>query len=84
MKKYEIDIRIIIKIFDEVSEKYKYLNEESYFTIFSVLSNDIKIIEEYRKEYKNNPDLEKQLYNYEDKDDKEKKEDNNKNQFIDK
>ena len=84
MKRYEIDIRIIIKIFDEVSEKYKYLNEESYFTIFSVLSNDIKIIEEYRKEYKNNPDLEKQLYNYEDEDDKEKKEDNNNNQFIDK
>ena len=83
MKKYEIDIRIIIKIFDEVSEKYKYLNEESYFTIFSVLSNDITIIEEYRKEYKKNPDLEKQLYNYEDKDDKEKKEDNNNNnQFI--
>ena len=86
MKRYEIDIRIIIKIFDEVSEKYKYLNEESYFTIFSVLSNDITIIEEYRKEYKKNPDLEKQLYNYEyeDEDDKEKKEDNNNNQFIDK
>ena len=82
MKRYEIDIRIIIKIFDEVSEKYKYLNEESYFTLFSVLSNDITIIEEYRKEYKKNPDLEKQLYNYEDEDNKEKKEDNN-NQFID-
>ena len=65
MKKFGIDDRIIIKIIDEISQKYNYLNEESYYSIFSVISSDIKKIEEYRKEYKENPNLEKDLYNYE-------------------
>lgn len=65
MKKFGIDVRIIIKIIDEISQKYNYLNEESYYSIFSVISSDIKKIEEYRKEYKENPNLEKDLYNYE-------------------
>ena len=63
MKEIGIDIRIIIKIVDEFLEKYNYLNKESYKTLFSIISDDIKIIEKYRKEYKENPNLEKELYN---------------------
>ena len=63
MKEIGIDVRIIIKIVDEFLEEYKYLNKESYNTLFSIISDDMKIIEKYRKEYKENPDLEKELYN---------------------
>ena len=67
MKKYKIDIRIIIKIFDEIAEKNNNLSKENFDTIFSAINNDTKKIEEYRKEYKENPDLENQLNNKEDK-----------------
>ena len=82
MKKYKIDARIIIKIFDEISEKYNNWSKESYYTLFAAISQDIKEIEEYRKGYQENPDLEKQLYNYEDEEEKENNIDNN-NQIID-
>jgi len=67
MKKFEIDYCIIIKIIDEFLEKYKYLNNESYNSLFSIISSDIEEIEKYRKKYKENPDLEKELYNNEEK-----------------
>ena len=67
MKKYKIDIRIIIKIFDEIAEKNNNLSKENFDTIFSAINNDTKKIEEYRKEYKENPDLENQLNNKGDK-----------------
>ena len=68
MKEFGIDIRIIIKIVDEFLVKYNYLNEENYKTLWTLINGgDIKKIEEYRKEYKENPDLEKELYNYEKK-----------------
>ena len=63
MKEFDVDKRIIIKIFDEFLEKYNYLNKESYNTLFSIISNNISEIEKYRKEYKENPELEKELYN---------------------
>jgi hypothetical protein len=63
MKQFGLDMRIIIKIADEFLEKYKYLNEQSYKILFNILSNDDELIEKLRKEYKENPDLENQLYN---------------------
>ena len=65
MKDFEIDIRIIIKIVDEFVEKYNYLNEDNYNALLSVICKDIKKIEDYRKEYKDNPEIENQLYNNE-------------------
>ena len=65
MKQFGLDIRIIIKITDEFLEKYKYLNEQSYKILFNIISNDDELIEKYRKEYKENPDLENKLYNNE-------------------
>ena len=67
MRELELDIRIIIKIVDEFLENYNYLNEESYNTLFTIISSDKKEIEKYRKEYKENPNLENELYNYNDK-----------------
>ena len=64
---FGLDNRIIIKIVDEFLEKYKYLNKESYDSLFTIISPDKKKIEQYRKEYKENPNLENELYNYEDK-----------------
>lgn len=54
MKEFEIDKRIIVKIFDEFFEKYNHLNKESYELIFSNIDNDKNMIEKYRKEYKDN------------------------------
>ena len=67
MRELDLDIRIIIKLVDEFLERYNYLDEESYNTVFTVISTDIKEIKKYRKEYKENPNLEKELYNYDDK-----------------
>ena len=62
---FNMDKRIIIKIIDEISEKYNYLNEESLNTIFTLLECNKEQIEIYRKEIKENIDLENQLYNNE-------------------
>ena len=62
---FNMDKRIIIKIIDEISEKYKYLNEESMLTIFTLLGCNKEQIETYRKEIKENKDLENELYNNE-------------------
>ena len=72
MKEFGIDYCIIIKIIDEILEKYKYLNKESYNTLFSLISSDNEEIEKYRKKYKENLDLEKELYNNEEKKNNEK------------
>ena len=64
---FGLDNRIIIKIVDEFLEKYKYLNKESYDSLFTIISQDKKKIEQYRIEYKENTNLENELYNYEDK-----------------
>ena len=62
---FNMDKRIIIKIIDEISEKYKYLNEESLNTIFTLLGCNNEQVEMYRKEIKENKDLENELYNNE-------------------
>ena len=61
MKNFHVDDRIIIKIIDEFLEKYNYLDEESYKNLFNLISN-MEEAEKLRKEYKENPDLENQLY----------------------
>ena len=61
MKCSGIDIRIIIKITDEFLDKYNYLDEEGVSTLFGILSIDMEKVDKFRKEYKENPDLEKSL-----------------------
>ena len=61
MKCFGIDIRIIIKITDEFLDKYNYLDEEGVSTLFGILSIDMEKVDKFRKEYKENPDLEKSL-----------------------
>ena len=61
---FNMDKRIIIKIIDEISEKYQYLNEESIYTIFSLLGCNKEQIETYRKEIKENKDLENEINNF--------------------
>ena len=77
MVQFGIDIRIIIKIIDEFLEKYNYLNEKTYKILFSFLSNDNEKIEKYRKEYKENPNLENELYNNENSKDENNNNENN-------
>lgn len=67
MRQLDLDIRIIIKIVDEFIEQYNYLDDESYNIVFSLISSDIEEIKKYRKEYKENPELENELYHYDDK-----------------
>jgi len=75
MKEFNIDDRIILKIVDEFILLYDniYKFDPGFFSIlFSFINNDEKEIEKLRNEYKNNPDLEKELYqeNFEKNDDK--------------
>jgi len=71
---FNLDIRIIIKIIDEISEIYNYLNEDSYNTIFTLLGCNKEQIEMYRKEIKENNNLKNQINN-----NKASKSDNNGN-----
>ena len=75
MREFGIDNCIIIKIIDEYLEKYQYLNEESKKTLFTLISSDIDEIEELRKKYKENPELEKELYKNEDEKDNKNNDD---------
>ena len=75
MKEFKIDDRIILKIVDEFILLYDniYKFDPGFFSLlFSFINNDEKEIEKLRNEYKNNPDLEKELYqeNFEKNDDK--------------
>ena len=83
MKELGIDIRIIIKIMDEFLLKYNYLSKESYNVLFSILDNNPKQIEKYRKELKDNPNLENELYNNDQKNDNDdnKANDNDENKI---
>ena len=61
---FNLNIRIIIKIIDEISEIYNYLNEDSYNTIFTLLGCNKEQIEMYRKEIKENNNLKNQIIFY--------------------
>ena len=79
MKQLNIDLRIITKIADEFIEKYNYLKKESRDILFNIISNDKDEIEKLRKEYKEDPDLEKKLYNNSDENKNLKEREDNKN-----
>ena len=66
MKDFNIDNRIIIKIVDEISQKYEYLEIKNDKSLFFIITNDPKEIEILRKEYQDNPNLENQLYQEDD------------------
>ena len=63
MIEFDLDKRIIIKIVDEFIDEYKISDEKTKTTLFTIINCDQKIIEQLRKENKENPDLEKKLYN---------------------
>ena len=75
MKDFDIDERIIIKIIDEKLKKFDYIENKKYTNLFVFINNDQKEIEKLRKEYQDNPNLEKELY----KEDLEEKIDESKN-----
>ena len=84
MKDFNIDDRIIIKIIDEILKKFDYIENKKYANLFVFINNDQKEIEKLRKEYQDNPDLEKQLYKEEleekiDENEKENIKENNEN-----
>ena len=83
MKELGIDYRIIVKIVDEFLEKYHYLNEESYNTVFALINKNPNQIEKYRKELQDNPNLEKELYNNNDENNEndDNKDNDNKNNY---
>ena len=62
MKEFKIDDRIIIKIIDEFVKKYDYSETSNLAPLFIFINSDPNEIEKLRKEYLDNPDLEKQLY----------------------
>ena len=62
MKEFRIDNRIIVKIIDEILNKYDCTKPGIYGSPFVLINNDPKEIEKLRKEYQDNPDLENQLY----------------------
>ena len=65
MISFEIDKRIIVKIIDEVLGNYDYKCDDVPNSLFSFISKDKKEIEKLRKEYIDDPDLEKKLNNNE-------------------
>ena len=65
MISFEIDNRIIVKIIDEVLGNYDYKLNDVPNALFSFINKDKKEIEKLRKEYIDDPDLEKKLYNNE-------------------
>ena len=82
MKDFNIDDRIIIKIIDEILKKFDYLENKKYANLFVFINNDQKEIEKLRKEYQDNPDLEKQLYKEELEEKIDENEDKNEKENI--
>ena len=81
MFEFDIDKRIILKIADEIIEKYNYLNDEQKKNIYLLISTDEKEIEDLRKGY--DPSLEsEQFIVKEQKDNEEIKEEKNEGEEI--
>lgn len=72
MNELEIDKRIILKILDEIIERYNYLDEESKNNIERFISNSSEEIEQIRKEYKENPNLEYEIEKMNEKEEENK------------
>jgi hypothetical protein len=54
MKDLHIDNKNIVKVIDEIIEKYHVKDEDIKDALFSLISSDKKVIEELRNEYKKN------------------------------
>ena len=85
MRELNLDKRIILKLIDEILEKYKYLDEISINNLESFISNSSEEIQQLREEYKSNPDLENELEKENEKEkNNEKLDDVNKTEGISK
>ena len=81
MKDFCLDKRVIIKIADEFIAKYNFLSKNNISTIYDLITEGKEDIEQLKKEY--SPDLEKELNNENNIEEKEKpKENENENNEI--
>ena len=65
-----IDKRIMVKVIDEFIDKYKYLDEANINDLFAMISPDSNEISKFRKEYKENSNLENEIINEKEKESK--------------
>ena len=65
-----IDKRIMVKVIDEFIDKYKYLDEANINDLFAMISPDSNEISKFRKEYKENTNLENEIINEKEKESK--------------
>ena len=65
MKEFYMDERLIIKIIDEFVEKYKIQKELANIIYAGVISDKPEVLEQMRKEYRDNPNFENELLSLE-------------------
>jgi hypothetical protein len=61
MVELNVDKRIILKLLDEILEKYKYMDDVSKLSLMKFISNNPEDIEKMRKEIKDNPNIENEI-----------------------
>lgn len=76
MVELNVDKRIILKLLDEILEKYKYMDDGSKLSLMKFISSSPEEIEKMRKEIKDNPNIENEIQK---KIDDEKFDDNDNN-----
>ena len=65
MKEFYMDERLIVKIIDEFVEKYKIQKELANTIYAGVISDKPEVLEQLRKEYRDNPNFENELLSLE-------------------
>ena len=65
MKEFYMDERLIVKIIDEFVEKYKIQKELANIIYAGVISDKPEVLEQMRKEYRDNPNFENELLSLE-------------------
>ena len=65
MKEFYMDERLILKIIDEFVEKYKIQKELANTIYAGVISDKPEVLEQMRKEYRDNPNFENELLSLE-------------------
>lgn len=61
MVELNVDKRIILKLLDEILEKYKYMDDGSKLSLMKFISNNPEEIEKMRKEIEDNPNIENEI-----------------------
>ena len=61
MVELNVDKRIILKLLDEILEKYKYMDDGSKLSLMKFISNNPDEIEKMRKEIEDNPNIENEI-----------------------